>query len=159
LLFLTEMRVLTIHLKVRSRIWKESIQVFKANPVFGIGSDSYNKYNMKHTDTGYYLDDDEIVLYGTESGYLKILVECGAIAFLVIVTLIFLPVMNSIVLYCKKAINRNVFFIIAAMFAWITSFLTSNTIDDKRIVILLATLLCLLISFQPRTHKHRLQSA
>jgi O-antigen ligase len=144
--------------EIRSRIWTESIQVFKANPIFGIGSDSYNKYNMKHTDTGYYLDDEEIVLYGTESGYLKILVECGALAFLVILGFIFLPVINAIVLYAKKAINRNVFFIIAAMFAWITSFLTSNTIDDKRIVILLATLLCLLISFQPLTRKHNLQS-
>jgi O-antigen ligase len=132
--------------EVRMRIWKEALRVFKTSPILGIGVGNYPIYAIKHSNTGYFIVDKEVVFYGTESGYLKILAESGVLGITVILSFVFLPIINGIRAYLKKMVNYNVFFLLAAIFAWITSFFTSNTFDDKRIIVLLATLLCLLIS-------------
>ena len=133
-------------LNVRSQIWKEAYQVFLNNPLWGTGIGEFQNNNIKHFNFRYYMLNDEPVYYGTESGYLNILAECGLIAFVLIFIIISLPLISALRGYIRKEINHNIFFLIAGIFAWLTAFSTSNTLDDKRIVILLGTLLCLLIT-------------
>lgn len=133
-------------LDVRSQIWKEGYQVFLNNPLWGTGIGEFQNNNVKHFNFRYYMIDNEPIYYGTESGYLNILAECGLLAFVLIFILVFIPLITAIRGYIKKEINYNIFFIVASVFAWLTAFSTSNTLDDKRIVILLGTLLSLLVA-------------
>lgn len=138
--------------QVRSSIWNEAYNVFELNPFFGIGVGNYRDYQIKHSDLGYYLINNEVVYYGTESGYLKILAETGLLGFAAIFSFVLLPVLVGIRSYYQKNVNYNIFYLIAAVVAWMTAFITSNTLDDKRIVVLLVTLLTLII-FSPKPER------
>ncbi|MBS1529444.1 MAG: O-antigen ligase family protein [Bacteroidetes bacterium] len=131
---------------VRHQIWKEAYTVFANNPSLGIGTGNYLSYTQQHSLGGYYVINDEIVYYGTESGYLKILAESGVLGFVLTFLFIVLPVINAIKARIKKINNNNIFYLIAAIVCWFTAFSTLYTLSDKRTQVLLASLICLLIT-------------
>ena len=131
--------------EVRRQIWKEAYHVFTDNPVLGIGTGNYGKHVELHSLSGYYVIDGEIVYYGTESGYLKILVETGIIGFVISLTFILLPIVRALIAYLKKINNYNIFYLIAALFSWLTAFNTLYTLSDRRTLVVVASLVCLLI--------------
>lgn len=129
---------------VRYEIWNEGLQIFLANPLLGIGIGNHHNYIVSHSFSGYYLIDDNIVYYGTESGYLQILIEFGLFGFIFVFSLILIPVINAIKSY-KHSQNSNIIFLIASVISWMIAFTTLNSLQDKRILVVLVTLLCLLI--------------
>jgi O-antigen ligase len=133
-------------LGVRARIWKEGYLIFSLNPLWGIGTDNYQQYILKHYNFGYYVvNDNEIVNYGTESGYIKILAETGIFGLINTILLVLTPVFIAIRSFIKREVNYNIFFSIAGIAAWATAFFTLTSLNDKRTMILLATLICFLI--------------
>jgi len=140
---------------IRSQIWREGWQVFSSNPLWGVGIGNYTSFNLRHFSfNGYYLINNEVVYYGTENGYLNILAECGISGLLSILLIVTTPLITSIKLYIGKKVNYNIFFLVASTFAWMIAFITTNTLDDKRTVVLLATILCLLISLNHSPQKN-----
>jgi O-antigen ligase len=130
--------------EVRNDIWNENLQIFLENPLLGIGIGNHHNYIVNHTPGGYYLIDNEIVYYGTESGYLQILVEYGIFGFILAFLFIVMPIINSIRSYLDTH-NSNIILLIASVISWLTAFFTINSLSDKRILIVLVTLICLLI--------------
>jgi O-antigen ligase len=133
--------------QVRYNIWREAYDVFVEGPVLGIGTGNYRNHVALHSQDGYYLIDNEVVFYGTESGYLKILAEAGLIGLIAALLFVLKPVINAIQSFKKNLNAQNLQFLIAAVLTWVTAFGSLYTLSDKRIVILLASLLCLLIIF------------
>lgn len=129
---------------VRYEIWNEGLQIFSANPLLGIGIGNHHNYIVNNSFSGYYIIDDNIVYYGTESGYLQILIEFGLFGFIFVFSLILIPVINAIKSY-KHSQNSNIIFLIASVISWMVAFTTVNSLGDKRILLVLVTLLCLLI--------------
>lgn len=131
--------------EVRYGIWKEAFTVFKENPFFGTGIGNYLSYIAKHSQDGYYIINDEVVYYGTESGYLRILTEMGVAGFVLAFSFVISPLISGLK-WCSKGINNSiVVFLIASIVSWMTAFTTLNTLSDKRTQIVLATLLSLVV--------------
>jgi len=135
---------------VRQKIWAEVLTTFIHNPLLGIGMGNYGSYVELHSLDGYYVIDGEMVYYGTENGYLKILVETGILGFVAAFAFIFIPVIKAIVSHFKKINNQNVYYIIGAVLSWMTAFSTLYTLSDKRTVVLLTSLICILIASSKR---------
>ena len=129
---------------VRNEIWKTDLLLFSSNPILGIGIGNHSNYVIAHSLGGYYVIDNEIVYYGTESGYLQILIECGLLSFVLVLLLILIPVKNAVVTYIRFK-NFNIICLVAAVISWMIAFTTVNSLSDKRILVLLITLLSLLI--------------
>ena len=123
---------------------KTNLLIFSSNPLLGIGIGNHSNYIVTHSLGGYYIIDNEIVYYGTESGYLQILIECGLLSFILIILLIIIPVINAFVTYIR-AKNFNIICLIAPVISWMIAFTTVNSLSDKRILVLLITILSLLI--------------
>lgn len=128
----------------RYEIWKEGVQIFSANPLLGIGIGNHHNYIVSHSISGYYLIDDNIVYYGTESGYVQILIECGLLGFILIFFLILKPVIDAFRSY-KYFHNFNIILLIGSIISWMTAYATLNSLSDKRILVILITLVCLLV--------------
>jgi O-antigen ligase len=132
-------------LLVRNKIWNEALEIFRSHPLIGIGIENYRNHIALHSISGYYIIDNEIVYYGTESGYLKILVEIGILGLLISFCIILKPILDGLRSVRQAGNNFNIIFLIAGILSWATGFISLYTLSDKRILILLATLLCLLI--------------
>jgi O-antigen ligase len=132
-------------LLVRQKIWAEVFTTFAHNPILGIGTGNYGNYVELHSLDGYYVIDGEMVYYGTENGYLKILVETGILGFIVSLSFILIPIIKAVISYVRKVNNYNVFYVIGAIISWMTAFSTLYTLSDKRTLVLLTSLICILI--------------
>ncbi|RZK00825.1 MAG: O-antigen ligase domain-containing protein, partial [Flavobacterium sp.] len=137
--------------EVRYNIWNEAISVFLQHPFLGIGIGNYIDYVALYTQGGYYIIDDQIVYYGTENGYLKILTEAGILGFITILFLLVRPVVQSWIAIRKSFDSWNQYFLIAAVLSWGVSFNSLYTLSDKRIVVLLATILCFMIYLRKKS--------
>jgi len=135
---------------VRQKIWAEVLTTFVHNPLLGIGMGNYGSYVELHSLDGYYVIDGEMVYYGTENGFLKILVETGILGFIASFAFILIPVIKAIASNVKKINNQNVYYIIGAVLSWMTAFSTLYTLSDKRTVVLLTSLICILIASSKR---------
>ena len=130
--------------ETRNAIWNEGLNIFFANPVFGIGIGNHHNYIMNHSINGYYIVDNEVVYYGAESGYLQYLIEYGLLSFSLFLLIILTPVFNAIKSY-KEIFNFNISLLIAPILSWMVAFSTVNSLSDKRILLTVGTLLSLLI--------------
>ena len=128
----------------RYEIWNEGLQIFFTKPLLGIGIGNHHDYIVNHSFSGYYLIDNEIVYYGAESGYLQILIEFGILGFIFVFSLILMPVINAIRSY-KHSHNINIILLIASVISWMIAYITTNSLSDMRILVLVITLLSLLI--------------
>lgn len=135
----------SISFDIRNQIWKEGLDIFLANsPLFGIGIGNHHPYIVSHSSGGYYLLDNEVVYYGVESGYLQILIEAGILGFLIFCFFIAAPIIRGVKSYIYSR-NFNIIFLIASVVSWMVAYITLNSLVDKRILVVLATLICLLI--------------
>ncbi len=130
--------------ELRSEIWKENLQIFFANPLLGIGIGNHHYYILKHSSVGYYLIDNEMIFYGTENGYLQVLIEFGIFGFLFVLFFILAPIINAFRSYLHSR-NFNIILLIASVISWMIAFTTVTSIEDKRILVVLVTIICLLI--------------
>ena len=138
---------------VRSLIWASTFNIFTENPFLGLGIGNYPEFIKAHSVDGYYIIDDEIVYYGTESGYLRFLTEFGIFGFIIMLLLILIPLFTAINAKIRKVANYNIYFLIAAVCTWLASFSTLYTISDKRAFIVLATLIALMITSSRKIKK------
>ncbi|MFC4210402.1 O-antigen ligase family protein [Pedobacter lithocola] len=135
---------------VRYAYWAGAFKIFLQNPFLGIGIGNYQNYVSLHSQDQYWL------FFGTyeymdhpESGYLKLLVEFGIFGFILLLSLIFLPVINAF-----RAIINPIFvteknillFISASLICWLVAFVTVYSFSDLRIGIFIVTLVSILIS-------------
>jgi len=131
--------------EVRNAIWKEAYSVFANRPFLGIGIGNYLNHIMKYTQGGYYVIDGEIVYYGAESGYLKMLSEVGMMGFVIVFSFIIRPLISGIRMCFKRINTSTITFLIASILSWLIAFISLNTLSDKRTQIVLSTVVCLLI--------------
>lgn len=131
-------------LDTRNQIWKDDLNIFYSNPLLGIGIGNHHNYIVKHTDGGYYTINNEIVYFGTENGYLQILLEYGTLGFILSLLLIITPIVNAIHSY-RRSKEFSYIILIASILSWVIAYITVNSLNDKRVLVVLATLLSLLI--------------
>ena len=142
-------------LKFRQSIWSEAYKIALKHPMLGIGSGNYLEYTMKHNPGQYFeLENNEIMYFDQpENGYLKILVEFGFIGFIAFLIIIISPIFSSLALFFQNEVSPQIIIIIASLFTWIVAFNTVYSLLDTRMLIMIATLIVLLLTF-PKTAKH-----
>lgn len=133
----------------RMNIWEGAFDIFKAHPLLGIGMNNYKDYARLHAqDQSITLDNDEILyLDHPENGYLKFLVEWGAIAFGLLMIIILTPLIKMFDYYIKGYNVKMATLMTAPVIAWLASNMSVHTLSDSRMVILLASALALIILF------------
>lgn len=130
----------------RYAIWQDAFRIFKEHPLFGIGIGNYANYVSVHNPDQYWLAENEFTYFDhPESGYLKVLTELGAIGFLLIFFIILFPIMIGFKRYLKNK-DTTILLLIAALTSWMVGFYTVYSLGDSRIKILVATIICLLVS-------------
>jgi len=128
----------------RYEIWNGYLQIFFTHPFLGIGIGNIDNYIVKYSIGGYYFIGNKIAYYGPENGYLQLLIEFGLLGFIFVFILILIPVINAIRSYLRSH-NSNIILLIASVISWMVAFTTVDSLVDKRILVVLVTLLCLLI--------------
>lgn len=134
----------------RYRIWQEAYKIYENHPMLGIGIGNYQNYVMKYSQDQYWVLSDGVVSYfdHPENGYLKILTEFGILGFTITALFILVPIIRAVIAYFKRESDFTVFFLIAAIVSWLVSFISVYSLSDKRILIVVATLVCLLITYR-----------
>jgi len=131
----------------RSYIWKEAYDIYSRNKILGIGIGNYKDYVGRFSPDQYYVLEDNsiLILDQPENGYLKIATEAGLFGFIITFLLIVIPIVKA--MYSHIAIRKNylVLLFIASVLCWFVSFNSLYTLSDRRIIIVLASLLCFII--------------
>jgi hypothetical protein len=137
----------------RAYIWREAYDIFLHHKFLGIGIGNYKDYVNRYSSDQYYVlkDNTILLLDQPESGYLKILAELGAIGFAISLLLILIPVTKAIYAHLKTRMNYPALFFIASIICWLVSFNSLYTLTDRRIVVLLISLICFVIKSGPIT--------
>lgn len=137
----------------RLGIWQENLEIFSDNPMLGIGIGNHHNYILEHSNTGYYLlNDNEKVFYGTESGYLQVLIEYGIFGFLIFMMFVMIPLTRGFKSFFSTG-NFNIIILISSILSWMVAWSTVNSLSDRRILILAGTLLSLLVLL-PKNSKY-----
>lgn len=140
----------------RAYIWKEAYDIYLHHKLWGVGFGNYKDYVNRYSSDQYYVlkDNTILLLDQPESGYLKVLTEIGAIGFVISFLLILLPVAKAVYAHLKRRDHYLALFFIASIICWFVSFNSLYTITDRRIVILLTSLVCFVITpvRDPFTH-------
>jgi O-antigen ligase len=97
------------------------------------------------------LDDEIIFLDQPENGYLKILTEFGAPAFLIVLALIVGTAAGGLRAWVKKQADGRVLLFIAPIICWLVSFVSLYSITDRRNQIVLVCLCTFLIYLSNRS--------
>jgi O-antigen ligase len=131
----------------RNHIWGEAIDIFKDNPLLGIGIGNYQSYvSIYSTDQFWFLPAGEIMYFDhPESGYLKMLTEFGLFPLLLLSLFIIVPIFAALWKYINNLIDNRIFYFIGAITGWLISSITVYSLSDKRVLIPLTTHICLLI--------------
>jgi O-antigen ligase len=132
----------------RTNIWNNAIKIFEKNKFLGIGIGNYKNYVTAYSPDQYLiLENNEIlILDQPENGYLKLLTELGIFGFITFFLLLIIPIAKVFYSHFAEAKNYLLFIIIASIICWFVSFNSLYTLSDKRIAIVLTSLLCLLIN-------------
>jgi hypothetical protein len=132
----------------RSYIWKEAYEIYTNHQFLGIGIGNYKDYVERYSSDQYYVLEDNsiLVMDQPENGYLKILTEAGLLGFMISFLFIILPVAKA--LYGHFAVKKNymTLLFIAPIVCWLVSFNSLYTLSDRRIEILLVSLICFIIA-------------
>jgi O-antigen ligase len=139
-------------LDFRSAIWREAYDIYRTHPLLGIGIGNYQDYVSRYSQDQYLVLDDEIIfLDQPENGYLKILTEFGAPAFLIVFALILGTVAGGLRAWVKKQADGRVLLFIAPIICWLVSFVSLYSITDRRNQIVLVCLCTFLIYLSNRS--------
>lgn len=136
----------------RAAIWQEAYNIYRAHPFLGIGIGNYKDYVSRYSQDQYLVLENEIIfLDQPENGYLKILTEFGAPAFLVAFILILGPAIGAIRAWVKKQADARVLLFIAPIICWLVSFVSLYSLTDRRNQIVLICLCTFLIYLSNRS--------
>jgi len=139
-------------LDFRESIWREAYGIYQTHPFLGIGVGNYQNYVTRYSQDQYLILEDEIIfLDQPENGYLKILTEFGAPAFIVAFALILGSVVGGLRAWYKKQADGRVMFFIAPIVCWLVSFVSLYSISDRRNQLVLICLVCFLIYLSNRS--------
>ncbi|WP_405410910.1 O-antigen ligase family protein [Maribacter sp. Asnod1-A12] len=135
-------------LSFREAIWEETMLMIEDNPIIGIGLGNYQKYIMT-----YYQDLNIVIEPGVkyyyfsqpENGYLKILVEHGIIAFVLLFILILRPVFKNFLRLMNHSAMVEVKFVLCSIVAFLVAFTTVYSFLDYRLLSLFGILISLSI--------------
>lgn len=136
----------------RSNIWEGAYDIFKENPVLGIGMNNYQDYVKMHAqDQSLLLENNEIFyLDQPENGYLKLLTEWGILSFILLIVMLSLPLINMFYYFIKGYEVRWAILMSAPIVCWFISFMSLYTLSDSRIVILLCTAIVMVMVFSQK---------
>jgi len=138
----------------RFAIWQDAFEIFKENPLFGIGLGNYANYVSVHNPDQVWFSGNNFSYFDhPESGYLKFLTEFGITGFIAVLSLIFIPVFNAGTTFLKSK-DSTLLIMIAVVVSWLVGFYTLYSIDDARIKILIVTIICLLVSSNKWEESH-----
>ncbi|WP_316790915.1 O-antigen ligase family protein [Pedobacter frigoris] len=133
----------------RKNLWEEALVISQENSLLGIGSGNYQDHITRHNQDQYLEIEDGLFLYfdQPENGYLKILVEFGYIGFGVFALMLIIPLLKAIIGYFRNTFDRKVIFLMASLLSWAVAFSTVYSISDYRIMIVMAVMIILIISY------------
>ncbi|WP_299581322.1 O-antigen ligase family protein [Mucilaginibacter sp.] len=142
----------------RQSLWNKALTIAEKHPYLGIGSGNYKNYVMRHDQDQYLEIEPGVLLYfdQPENGYLKIIVELGFIGFGIFVLFILVPLFKGLLYYLKGFIDKRVIFLIAALICWLVAFNTVYSIYDNRILIMVASMTVLIITYPFKTYTYEL---
>jgi O-antigen ligase len=130
----------------RLSIWQDAIKIFFNHPFLGIGIGNYANYVSVHNPDQFWISDNRITYFShPESGYLKFLTEFGIIGFILVISLLLLPIIKAFINF-RNSKDINIILIISALSSWMVGFYTVYSFDDARIRVLVITLICLLMT-------------
>lgn len=130
----------------RQMIWNDALIIYKNHPWFGIGIGNYANYVSLHHPDQYWIHNNEITFYDhPESGYLKLLVEFGLPAFVLLLVMVFYTLYQNICIY-TKAKPFSLILYTAAIVSWLIGFYTVYSLGDIRIKLLIMVVLVLSVS-------------
>jgi O-antigen ligase len=130
----------------RLSIWQDAIKIFFNHPFLGIGIGNYANYVSVHNPDQFWVSDNRISYFShPESGYLKFLTEFGLIGFMLVISLLLLPIIKGLINF-RNSKDINIILIISALSSWMVGFYTVYSFDDARIRVLVITLICLLMT-------------
>lgn len=133
-------------LSYRSSIWNEAFKIFESKPLFGIGIGNYKPFAISNSKNYYITADKDVIFFDQpESGYLMILSETGGIGFILVFSLLLIPVISTLRYHNHVRKNLKLFFFIAGIFSWLVSFASLYSLSDKRVLIVLITLIAFVI--------------
>jgi O-antigen ligase len=131
----------------RAGIWNDAIQIYLQHPIFGIGVGNYAKYVTLHNPDQVWLVNNELISFDhPESGYLKFLTEFGTIGFIIIFSLILIPMAKAFFVYLKTK-DTNIILMISALICWFVGFYSTFSFGDIRIKIMIGAILGILIAY------------
>jgi O-antigen ligase len=131
----------------RNEIWRGAVEIWRAHPLLGIGVGNYQLNAIAHEpNQSILLDNDEILyLDQPENGYLKVLTEFGTPGFVVFVLLFIIPLLKSAQFFREKSARDTLFVLCAALVSWVIAFNSLYSIIDKRVFVLVATIICCIL--------------
>lgn len=128
-------------------LWQEAFNIYKDHPIFGIGLGNYENYSFNISQVWYISAENDVVfLGGPESGYMTILSETGTLGFIISFLFILTPIFSSVNGFLNGNRNLIIFIFISSILSWLVSFVSLDSLSDKRILIPVITFICLIIS-------------
>ena len=107
-----------------------------------------------HAKDQYWLVGGEKIYFDhPESGYLKYLAEFGIFGTAGIFAFIFSAICKGLQTFFKKVKDFYIIFLISALITWLVGFYSVYSLSDTRIMILIATITCVLIAYAKRYDK------
>ncbi|MDT7828091.1 O-antigen ligase family protein [Pricia sp. S334] len=138
----------------RQSIWIDAFEIAKAHPFLGIGWGNYQNYIMRHKPDQYHIIEDEILYFDQpENGYLKVLVEVGFVGFALFLTFIILPLSRGFYFFVRNPSENRLAFLIGSLVCWVVAFTSVYSLFDDRILIVVVTIICLLISYSEKQNR------
>ena len=107
----------------------------------GVGVNNYREYAKLHAQDQFILVDDNEIMFldFPENGYLKIMVEFGLFAALILLFLLIGPIISLFNNYFKgRQVVLGLFFF-APVVAWFVSMSTVYNLGDSKLVVVLAS--------------------
>lgn len=131
----------------RNQIWKEALQIYRANSLLGIGIGNYQSYVALYSpDQFWFMPEGEIMYFDhPESGYLKMLTEYGTFAFILICSFVIIPIFAAVRNFLNHFTDNRIFYFIGAITGWLISYITVYSLSDRRVLILVGLNIILLI--------------
>ncbi|TCD01976.1 O-antigen ligase domain-containing protein [Pedobacter frigidisoli] len=130
----------------RAALWEEAYKYWADKPMLGIGLGNYEKYAVSFSNNYYKDPDNEIIFFDQpESGPLMILSEMGVLGATIIALFFLIPVFSGIRNYIFNNRNVIIFLFIAGILGWLLTFVPIYSLGDRRIMIVVVSLLSMLI--------------
>jgi O-antigen ligase len=131
----------------RYSIWERAFDIFLQNPLLGIGIGNYQNHVSIYDKEQHWQFGNQIMFFDhPENGYLKFLTEFGIIGFVVIMIILCRPMVTGVRNYLKSKTSFDNILMVSSLLGWMVTFMTIYSLGDVRVLIVLVTLLCLLLT-------------